>query len=78
MVIALRNWYVGKDSYYPNLWPPDWMLIEVETAEKHFRLNNQDRDHHGFVMQVPHQNITALSQIACSGFLPRRNTPREP
>jgi hypothetical protein len=36
MVIAPRNWYVGKDSYYPNLCPPDWMLVEVQTAEKHF------------------------------------------
>jgi hypothetical protein len=36
MVIAPRNWYAGKNSYYPNLCPPDWMFAEVGTAEKHF------------------------------------------
>jgi Glycosyl transferase family 11 len=36
MVIAPRKWYVGKDSDNPNLCPPDWMLAEIETAERHF------------------------------------------
>jgi hypothetical protein len=29
---------------------------------------NQDRDPHVFVMQLLHENITVLSQIAWSGF----------
>jgi hypothetical protein len=39
MVIAPRNWYEGKDSYHPNLCPPDWMLADVEAVDKAFRLN---------------------------------------
>jgi Glycosyl transferase family 11 len=33
MVIAPRNWYVGKNSYYPNLCPPDWMLADLASQE---------------------------------------------
>jgi hypothetical protein len=29
MVIAPRQWYVTPDSYYPDLLPPTWLLIDV-------------------------------------------------
>jgi hypothetical protein len=33
MVIAPRHWYIAPDSYYPDLLPPTWMLIDVLSAE---------------------------------------------
>jgi hypothetical protein len=29
MVIAPKHWYLTADSYYPNLLPSDWMLLDV-------------------------------------------------
>jgi hypothetical protein len=29
MVIAPRQWYITPDSYYPDLLPPTWLLIDV-------------------------------------------------
>ena len=29
MVIAPRQWYITADSYYPDLYPPTWLLIDV-------------------------------------------------
>ena len=33
MVIAPRHWFLGVDNYYPNLFPRDWMLVEVAGVE---------------------------------------------
>jgi hypothetical protein len=33
MVIAPRQWYITADSYYPDLFPPAWLLIDVLPAD---------------------------------------------
>jgi hypothetical protein len=33
MVIAPRQWYLTPDSYYPDLLPPTWMLINVQSSK---------------------------------------------
>jgi hypothetical protein len=34
VVIAPRHWYLGKDNYYPDLFPGDWILDDFVSSEK--------------------------------------------
>jgi hypothetical protein len=34
MVFAPRHWLIGMDSYYPNLFPREWILYDSAAAEK--------------------------------------------
>jgi hypothetical protein len=36
MVIAPKQWYNREDSYYPDLLPPTWELVDVASAGREF------------------------------------------
>jgi hypothetical protein len=33
IVVAPRQWYEGSDNYYPNLFAPEWTLLDVARVE---------------------------------------------
>jgi hypothetical protein len=37
IVIAPKHWYLTADSYYPNLLPSDWMLVDVRQLREQAR-----------------------------------------
>jgi Glycosyl transferase family 11 len=41
-VIAPKQWYNAEDSYYPDFFPPTWMLVDVAPVDRRFFIETEE------------------------------------